>query len=391
MKRIIAALLVAASIPASAQDFEVDHNGNWILRAIVVGGKTKKQVRLIVDTGSEVSLLDASLFEGIKPKTLGKANVKDLGQTNRQLEVVEVEEVLIGPHRFKKFKALLSDLHLRFSGSMDHPVDGILGMDLMRNMTFQWDEKSQALEWGLGDLGRYDLSIPIEYVGNLPYLPIRIGGKNTRALFDTGAVGAGFIIPSKSWDDSKSTKTGSAFGQISFFEGVFEGQIRLGGAIWTDPPVDYVKQNTEMVILGNRLFRNNAIFIDFKSRKLYIRTGNLGMRVPASKRLKLALRWDGDRRLIIAGMKPGGDFEKAGFRPGDQLVRLGELRGVALTIRTAYEYLESMKIIQAIVLRDKKELELTVSQDASLNQTTQPSESVKPPQGTPGGTSSHRE
>lgn len=350
------------AMPGYAQDFEIDHNGNWILRGVIRCGKAERKVRWIIDTGSEVSLLDVSLKDALGLRPFGKAAVTDLGQASRQLEVVEADAIVLGPHRILSPKVLLADIHGRFRGATDVPIDGLLGMDVLKHLAFRWDEASKTFHWGLGDLSQYDQSIPIEFVKNLPCLPILLGEKAEMALLDTGAIGGGFILPMEMGNGAGPGESRSIFGNLSFAEGSFKGRIQLGAATWTDPQVLFVKQNTGKVLLGNRLFRNHRFAVDFNQGKFHLRTGSepKNMKVPDPRRLKLALRWDDQRRLVIVGMKPGGPFEQAGFRPGDRLVRLGDLQGAALTIQTAYDFLDDRAMVQAVVWRDGKELALSV-------------------------------
>lgn len=344
----------------TAQDFEVDHDGRWILRATIVSGKVEQQVRLILDTGAEVTLLDASMKGKLGLRLIGKASVADLGKTSRQLETVEADSIRIGPHRLQAPHMLLADIQSRFRGTTDNRIDGLLGMDILRHVAFRWDESSKTINWGLGGPSQYDQSIPIEFVKGLPYLPIRLGENATLAMFDTGAVGAGFILPMTAMGDTGHTEGRSAFGSISFVEGTFKGRIELGTAAWINPQVDFVRQNTEKVILGNRLFRNNKFAVDFKLARFYLQCGPGEMMVPEPRRLKLALRWDEHGHLVIAGMKPGGPFERAGFRLGDRLLRLGDLQGTLLTIQTAFQYLDNQAMVKATIIRSDKEIQLFV-------------------------------
>jgi hypothetical protein len=87
--------------------------------------------------------------------------------------------------------------------------------------------------------------------------------------------------------------------------------------------------------------------------------GNLPIRREPSR--NLPLQWDrsgSTPRLLVLLVKPGSAMEKAGCKPGDELIQAGALRGLTLTRRGVQDLVASGIQHVWVVRRNGLELKL---------------------------------
>jgi len=186
LDRILAFTIALATVmPGAAQSERKDvrfqlHNGYLIVVKGSIG--ELKNLSFVIDTGSYRSVLDERIVRKLHLKSAG--SVEDLALNH----VVEMDGVLIpnlswGGITVASLNVLVADLSpiSRYTGIHE---DLVLGLDILRQASFQVDFKSRRIHFG----GNQEPENSIPFMPNVPYLIVEtiIDGHSERLLVDTG-------------------------------------------------------------------------------------------------------------------------------------------------------------------------------------------------------------
>jgi hypothetical protein len=161
---------------------------------------------------------------------------------------------------------------------------GTIGSDLFKEKVLIIDFKKQRLailDSLSSDLENEMLDIIIEN-GRLK-IPVNINGKNVYVLYDTGTSFATLFLSTQNWNAYRDTTSkldtimATAWGtEYPLFISKTNIEIKMGNSIFKpetimannlEPYYDFYKKMNIIGLMGNKLFYNKMILIDFKNKK----------------------------------------------------------------------------------------------------------------------------
>ncbi len=329
---------------------EVDENGLPIVQVTLGGdGKVGSRVfRFLLDTGASGTVLDTSVpTDFLTRGRRGKGEVVGTGDEALQAATAEVNRLVFGGFD-GPVRVALVDLRETLGPVQDRPVDGILGMDVLRTSAFRLDFRGGRVEWGGRPPAREGAArIPIAFAEDgRPLVPLRVGQEVLHILCDTGASRLALALPERL---VKAWKGEEVRGQRVTVGGIAQQRIEKAATmplLLGEAPLDHplVEVQAEgQPLLGLDVLGAGWVYFDFPSGALELGLDRVG-RIPVRplERAQAKLVWSGlgaDRKLRVGALKPGGAYELAGARPGDEVMSLGPLSGGSLSRREAARYL----------------------------------------------------
>jgi predicted aspartyl protease len=139
-------------------------------------------LNLLLDTGTSSTILDQRLARRLhlveKPALIGVAN----GRV--QAGTATVPSIGIGPIRRNDFPVLVRDLDF-LQRALSVPVDAVIGLDVLGQVSFMVDYTSREIHFGSPTL--LPMSIPLHSKGGLATLDAELNHAPVHLLLDTGA------------------------------------------------------------------------------------------------------------------------------------------------------------------------------------------------------------
>jgi hypothetical protein len=139
----------------------------------------------MLDTGSERSAIDAALVTMLGMKTVGDVQILRNYRT-QDASATEAGSLGIGKHIFEH--PLLTVVNTEApSRALGTKVDGILGNDILGELTFKLNYSEQELVLApLPQLGSLDAPVQLRRSGNQFFVPVQAMSLPTELLLDTG-------------------------------------------------------------------------------------------------------------------------------------------------------------------------------------------------------------
>src|SRR2546426_10029080 len=157
------------------------HNGS-VLIPIVLNGKP---LSFLLDTGSNRSSIDESVVERLKLQRGATTDV--MGNYGVQsLHTVHVKNIKVGGFEFNDQTLVVANLDA-VSRAVGVSVDGVLGNDVLRTVTFKLSYSKQSATFGLlSQLGNLGTPVKLREGGNQFFVPITFLSVGRELLLDTG-------------------------------------------------------------------------------------------------------------------------------------------------------------------------------------------------------------
>lgn len=318
-----AALLAALLAPAAAKEgavIELKAFGTREAPAAIPADFNGRGLNLILDTGSEVSILDAALVpqeKGLEANTAhgvgGAAVSVRQGLPPDALTVFGSPLKASGPVGYADLTSM--------TAAAGRPVDGFLGMSFLQNYVVQLDfdarlarfldrnVRSDRSLWGTAfPLGEED-GVPTVGASLIP----RDGPERpmtcqvVTGLDDTG------ILPEADFDAARSEKMLVTHGVADEVEGRVR-LLRLGRLEYRD----LIFQRGDKCVLGRAFLARHLATFDFPGKKLYLKAG-AAFQVPETYDMAaVSFVRDGKRPRVLDAAQDGPAY-KAGLRAGDVL------------------------------------------------------------------------
>ena len=184
--RLLSLFLIAsvASIWASPTAVNLNvgvHNGSVLIPVFINGG----HLSFLLDTGSTRSTIEASVAErlqlerGVATDSLGNYGVQSL-------HTVRVKNIKVGGFEFTDQTFVVADLE-PLSRALGAAVDGVVGNDVLRSVTFRLSYSKQSAKFGLlSQLGNLGTPIKLREDGNQFFAPFTLLSVARDLLLDTG-------------------------------------------------------------------------------------------------------------------------------------------------------------------------------------------------------------
>jgi len=176
-------VLALLAVCASAQEtVNVSVANNVALVPVRINGRS---LLFVLDTGSEGSAIDTALVTPLGLKNVGDMQVLRNYRT-QETSSAEGESLGIGKHIFKR--PLLTVVNTEApSRALGTKVDGILGNDILGELTFKLNYSQQELVLApLPQLGSLAAPVQLRRSGNQFFVPVQAMSLPTELLLDTG-------------------------------------------------------------------------------------------------------------------------------------------------------------------------------------------------------------
>lgn len=142
----------------------------------------------VLDTGSTTVVVSEKAAEltGMRIETRRGSIVTEAGRSEGDVRQAMLREIRIGNASYRFPTALVMDLD-GISRGIGRPVDGILGVPLMRAHLWEIDADGATLRIFDGDVAASGAgTIPLTMDDGLPTIPIDVAGTRMAAIVDTG-------------------------------------------------------------------------------------------------------------------------------------------------------------------------------------------------------------
>ncbi len=293
----------------------------------VLGRVGETDVRLIVDTGSHVNVIDRAIAERMGLEAIRQMEVMSGGSVPIKGDIVIVPELRVGEVTVRGAEFLALELNEMSMGTLQ----GVLGMPLFNDVLLSIDPALDRISISRTHLSEDDPdAIPL-YASEGPIqVDIDVSGQIVRMTLDTGAPG-GFTFPAALIDSIPLSGTVKdapnarlVDGERNVQSGVLDGQIRLGRVTYEKPTVTFFDPSPPHGNIGNAVLRDFVMSIDQSRHLLALRQLESAAVTVAEvdtsdpRSLGLQLRGAPDGGLsTVAHVIPGSLAERAGFQRGD--------------------------------------------------------------------------
>lgn len=242
------------------------HNGYLIVVKGSIG--TLKNLSFVVDTGSYRSILDERIARKLHLKSAGSAEELAPDQIVK-MDGVLVPELTCCGVTTTAFNALVFDLS-PMSRYLGRHIDLLLGLDMLRQTSFQVDFRSRRIHFGANQ--EPENSIP--FVPNVPYLIVEtsIDGHSEKLLIDT-ATDSLAVFADRLPNDGQSLRTVGVGRDVSGalpFTQLTVKQVLLSNSEVCGAPVFSIPAMPESRYdgyLAPRILGASKIYFDFERRR----------------------------------------------------------------------------------------------------------------------------
>jgi len=315
---------------------ELDGAGMLIVKVRLFAKGIGQDFRFILDTGASRSVVDTGMpssFLRAAPRA-DPPRVRDSTERSVNLDRVRVARLEIGGQVREDLLVYRMNLKQSFlAAHQDEPVDGILGMDVLRGTRFVIDPQALEVRWG-GHLEGTRVPLTFDPHGR-PALALKLEGVEVCCYLDTGARSAFRLL-----GDVKPGQVSTPFtyqglsGNSQVGKRICVARLEVGDQAWLDAPLELVASGNAGDHLGRASLCAAPLELDLMDRWAVFTAGVDG---------RLPLLRESDRPEWVWVPTPKGRslrvescpswWTQAGLRVGDELIRLGP--GQQLSIRSA--------------------------------------------------------
>jgi hypothetical protein len=179
---ILIASVSSTCAPQTAINLNVGvHNGSVLIPILLNG----EHLKFLFDTGSTRSTVAVSVVERLKLER--RAETDALGNYGVQsLDTVRVKNIEFGGFEFSDQTFVVANLEA-VSRAVGVAVDGVLGNDVLRTVTFRLSYSKQSATFGLlSQLGNLGTPVKLREDANQFFVPITLLSVTRELLLDTG-------------------------------------------------------------------------------------------------------------------------------------------------------------------------------------------------------------
>lgn len=283
-----------------------------------------KELLLVLDTGCPWTILDKSL----EPELGRRTGIRWLHYgwlPNTMATTYESPKLYLGSTQLKLGSSIVTDDMQRMLFGTGRPeIDGILGMDCLRNYCVQLDFSTKKIRFlNPDDLHAKDLGkpFPLEYIWGDLSTCMDICGKNVWLGVDTGDYSDGTLktsllrriqnngIPCKVAESK--TKSGT-FGRRFCFQ-----KLSLGGETYTNLMIHKESDGIDANILGLQFLARHLVTLNFPKQTMYLKQTSAGPLTDEDLLSVMEFMKDPEKRGQLPGVSKGdkGSFYR-GLIPG---------------------------------------------------------------------------
>ena len=351
MKVHLIFLLVLTASPALAQQsIKIAVANNAVLIPLTMNGRA---LNFLLDTGSERSVLDASVASSLELRVSGDTQISRNYQ-NRLAATVDAPNIDIGRlHVGEKMFVVLNLISL--SRALGTKVDGVLGTDILRHLTFRLNYSKNVIVFGplqrLGGLGK---PLTLRRSGERYFLTLRIASLPTELLLDTGTNSTNLSWAtwqriSRVWTSSSTIEgiAGASTAASSAFL-MCAPSIELNDFALTNQPIRVQRavhsgafsENNFGGILGSDILRQFEITLDLGRNTIYLKRDTHFQSNPY-RYVTVGLQFAPNDRgsYSVMSVWKNSPADSAGIRLGDHIIAINGTRSASLTTKEVSEQL----------------------------------------------------
>lgn len=236
-------------------------------------GDNSASQNFILDTGTRPSIINASLAKHLGLVTT-PLTLRAFGKTIEARAAV-LPNIELGPVSAVSLPVQVRDLSW-FEGDLGIPIAGIIGMDVLSMFSFRLDYEKSEVKFG--DAPHQGIPARIDASSGLALAEVRIEGRETRLLVDTGSnrvVLFGGNFADTGWLRLRNTPhTGASLIDPKMHVQVFSAaDIILGGQHFSDDIVYYIPKSSDPVfdgLLGVRALGLRGLSFDQAGGTIYL-------------------------------------------------------------------------------------------------------------------------
>ena len=277
------------------------------------------------DTGAQQTLSYGWAKESLKPTRKTTVITSSTGAKTR-MRYYKSGKIELGSRKVTGHRILNTPANEFFTC---HKVDGILGVDIIKQLNWSVDYKNKILIMypsnHFPEKVQKMSELDFDYRNNRPYVYLTRKGSKFKFLLDTGA-GGDSNISIKNYTLTNIDE----FPQISSYSGsidlsgtltpsqekTFKFPLAASKDVSLSPIVDYNSEKSTKI--GNRLWKGKELFLSLKSNQLFVSESNIDQN---SSRYPCAVMFR-KNKVQITRIEVGSEPWKQGVRQGDQVMKV---------------------------------------------------------------------
>ena len=320
----------------------------------------------LFDTGMNLTAIDSALaarlgLEAVAPP----GTATDAAGRAGRLVMVRIPSVALRGLTARDVQAAAVDLtSLRANSGL--ALDGILGANVLRAFPYTIDYQEGVVRFGVPDLLAGNAIVLPLLENPSPFLPplvrLKVQDAELWGAIDTGALG-GLYVPRRVLEElrldrsqrveSRGAVSGGLFGPglaslAARPRTVVLGSLRLG-----DLPVESTE--SEFALIGAEFLRHFRVTVDYPRMRVVFEPVD----VPWQHDLEsfgLGLAREGGERTVVTGVWADSPADRAGLRPGQQVLRVDGQPADSLALPALRSRLldPAVRVITLTVRRDSE-------------------------------------
>lgn len=255
----------AIDLPNQDQTIPFQFVNGYVLLTGHVG--TAGPFTFILDTGAGATVISPAIAQTLPQDFTGSTTIiSSVDPNSVSTKFIRVENISIGSVQFQNLQAAILPPIVLQNSSHSITIDGILGVQLFRNLVLTVDYGADTVRLKEGSLPASDncLIIPVTRSdGNLLLIDLDVAGRSASAIVDTG--NNEFLLLPSSFSNlpwSGPTHSGSATtvtGNLTTTVGTLNGNVNLGCIHVISPQLTVAGS---VASLGSGLFSQMILSID---------------------------------------------------------------------------------------------------------------------------------
>ena len=316
------------------ETFQIERNGDFVLVPITIDDR---EYQFVLDTGSSVTVFDASL----KPYLIPSGKIMQLNEVG-SVELFESRVGFIGKSRLQLAKqAVCHDLS-DFRKRSGHDIRGFLGMDFLIHHVIEIDFDGGRVAFLKNSESAKGEIVPIEFFFNgIPVVEATVAGDETNMfLVDTGLCGFGDgRLAFSTFRDLARTerltiskepyKAVSMAGVATAREGTLS-EFRIG--TFRHSKMIFGESNGNSNRLGLGYVSRFKMTFDFGKQRLYLAEGKRFHRPSLQKSAVGFSVIDVDGHRVMSDVDERGIGHKSGARESDRILDVSGQDATAMTL-----------------------------------------------------------
>jgi hypothetical protein len=241
--------------------------GRGSLLSVTLRLESGEALPLIVDTGTSVTCLDASLEDKLG-EPLGTTTVRQWGKLEKK-NVYATPKLYLGNTTLKTAGQITTMEFRSLSAQMKRPLMGILGMDVLRHYCIQLDFAAHEMRFldskqaNKKDWGKAFRIVPLHPNDERPAIAQNLfGAQGPHSLIDSGYDTDGWLMPIyfQQWTNRATLP---AKGEIRSPDGLFGGE--------TYSNVSLRNVNVRSDGIGLNFLARHLVTLDFPNHTMYLK------------------------------------------------------------------------------------------------------------------------